>query len=157
MTPQSPKTAAEFTIRRADGELRRLRLAHSAVFNGDRLVRDVIVITDLTREYRAERLKSDFIATVSHELRTPLTPILGYLDLLRTRGAKMTPEKRAQALDLVADRARHMSRLVEDLLLTSRIDDGQDDPALRVDLDAHDLVALVRQSPTTWAAPTAGS
>ncbi|WP_306828005.1 sensor histidine kinase [Catenuloplanes nepalensis] len=145
VTPQSPKTAAEFTIRRADGELRRLRLAHSAVFNGDRLVRDVIVITDLTREYRAERLKSDFIATVSHELRTPLTPILGYLDLLRTRGAKMTPEKRAQALDLVADRARHMSRLVEDLLLTSRIDDGQDDPALRVDLDAHDLVALVRQ------------
>ncbi|MDR7327632.1 MULTISPECIES: ATP-binding protein [Catenuloplanes] len=145
VTPGSPKTAAELSIRRADGEPRRLRLAHSAVFQAGRLVRDVIVITDLTREYRAERLKSDFIATVSHELRTPLTPIIGYLDLLRTRGARMTPEKRAQALDLVADRARHMSRLVEDLLLASRMDDGQDEPALRTDLGVHDLVTLVRQ------------
>ncbi|GAB7046603.1 sensor histidine kinase [Catenuloplanes indicus] len=145
VTPQSPKTTAEITIRRADGELRRLRLAHSAVFTGERLVRDVIVITDLTREHRVERLKSDFIATVSHELRTPLTPIIGYLDLLRTRGARMAPEKRAQALELVADRARHMSRLVEDLLLASRVGDGQDEPALRVDLGTHDLVTLVHQ------------
>ncbi|MDR7275318.1 sensor histidine kinase [Catenuloplanes atrovinosus] len=145
VTPASPQTATELTIRRPDGELRRLRLAHSAVFDTGRLVRDVVVITDLTREYRAERLKSDFIATVSHELRTPLTPIIGYLDLLRTRGDRMTPQKRAQSLELVADRARHMSRLVEDLLLASRVGDGQDEPALRVDLGAHDLVALVRQ------------
>jgi PAS domain S-box-containing protein len=145
VTPQSPKTAAELTIRRPDGEPRRLRLAHSAIFDADRLVRDVIVITDLTREYRTERLKSDFIATVSHELRTPLTPIIGYLDLLRTRGERMTPQKRAQALDIVADRARHMSRLVEDLLLASRVGDRQDEPALRVELGDHDLTVLVRQ------------
>jgi PAS domain S-box-containing protein len=145
VTPEAPKMAAELSIRRPDGELRRLRLAHSAVFDGDRLVRDVIVITDLTREYQAERLKSDFIATVSHELRTPLTPILGYLDLLRTRADRMTPQKRAQALDLVADRAKHMSRLVEDLLLASRVGDGTDEPALQVTLGTHDLAALVRQ------------
>lgn len=145
VTPEEPKMAAELSIRRPDGELRRLRLAHSAVFDRDRLVRDVIVITDLTREYRAERLKSDFIATVSHELRTPLTPIIGYLDLLRTRGEKMTPQKRAQSLDLIADRAKHMSRLVEDLLLASRVGDGQDEPALQVNLGSHDLVTLVRQ------------
>jgi PAS domain S-box-containing protein len=145
VTPQVPKMAAELSIRRSDGELRRVRLAHSAVFDGGRLVRDVIVTTDLTREYRAERLKSDFIATVSHELRTPLTPIIGYLDLLRTRGERMTPQKRAQSLDLIADRAKHMSRLVEDLLLASRVGDGQDEPTLQVNLGVHDLVALVGQ------------
>jgi len=143
VTPQQPKVPVEITITRPDGQERHLRLAHSAVFDGDDLVRDVVVITDLTREYRAERLKSDFIATVSHELRTPLTPIIGYLDLLRNRGDRMPPAKRAGALDLIADRASHMSRLVEDLLLASRV--GDTEFALQVFLGTHDMVAIVRQ------------
>jgi PAS domain S-box-containing protein len=145
VTAERPTVVVELTLRRADGEQRRLRLAHSAVFAEGELVRDVVVITDLTREYRTERLKSDFIATVSHELRTPLTPIIGYVNLLRTRSDRMTPQKRADALDLIADRAAHLSRLVEDLLLASRIGDGQDDVALHVTGGTHDLVALVRQ------------
>ncbi|WP_030435669.1 sensor histidine kinase [Actinoplanes subtropicus] len=145
VTPEQPKLPVELAITRRDGEQRHLRLAHSAVFDGDDLVRDVVVITDLTREYRAERLKSDFIATVSHELRTPLTPIIGYLDLLRNRGDKMPAEKRAGALDLIADRAKHMSRLVEDLLLASRVGDGEAGPALQVTMGTHDFVAIVRQ------------
>ena len=145
VTPEQPKVPVELTITRHDGQQRHLRLAHSAVFDGDDLVRDVVVVTDLTREYRAERLKSDFIATVSHELRTPLTPIIGYLDLLRSRGDKMPPAKRASALDLIADRATHMSRLVEDLLLASRVGDHGTEFALQVFLGTHDMVTIVRQ------------
>jgi PAS domain S-box-containing protein len=145
VTPEQPKVPVELTITRRDGQERHLRLAHSAVFAGDRMVRDVVVIADLTREYRAERLKSDFIATVSHELRTPLTPIIGYLDLLRNRGDRMPAEKRTAALNLIADRATHMSRLVEDLLLASRVGDFDTEPALQVDVGTHDMVAIVRQ------------
>ncbi|MFI7542040.1 sensor histidine kinase [Actinoplanes sp. NPDC049599] len=141
-----PRTVAELTIRRRDGEQRRLRLAHSAIFTAGQLVRDVIVISDLTREYRTERLKSDFIAMVSHELRTPLTPIIGYVDLLRTRGERMTPQKRMDALNLIGDRAGHLSRLVEDLLLASRFGDNPDDVALQVSAGTHDLGALVTQA-----------
>jgi signal transduction histidine kinase len=108
-------------------------------------VRDVVVVRDMTREHRTERLKSDFIATVSHELRTPLTPIIGYLDLLRTRGDRMPPEKRQKALGLIADRAAHMTRLVEDLLLASRIGDTDADVALHVSMGTHDLTAIIRQ------------
>jgi PAS domain S-box-containing protein len=140
-----PTAVVEFTIRRPDGELRRLRLAHSAVFGGGELVRDVVVVSDLTREHRTERLKSDFIATVSHELRTPLTPIVGYLDLLRTRGERMTPQKRRDALDLISERAAHMTRLVEDLLLASRMGDGEGDMTMHVTPGVHDLTAVVRQ------------
>lgn len=145
VTPEQPKVAVELGVRRPDGELRRLRLAHCAAYDGSRLVRDVIVITDLTRQHRTERLKSDFIATVSHELRTPLTPIIGYVNLLRTRSDRMPAHKRTQALDLIADRADHLSRLVEDLLLASRIGDGQDEMALQVTLGSHEFVPIVRQ------------
>ncbi|MEV8508416.1 ATP-binding protein [Actinoplanes sp. NPDC051475] len=141
-----PRVATELTIRRSDGEERRLRLAHSAIFAADELVRDVVVISDLTREYRTERLKSDFIAMVSHELRTPLTPIMGYVDLLRTRGERMTPQKRLDALTLIGDRAAHLSRLVEDLLLASRFGDNPDEASLQVNTATHDLVAIVRQA-----------
>ncbi|HYN97609.1 MAG TPA: ATP-binding protein [Pilimelia sp.] len=145
VTPELPKVAVELTVSRRDGDRRHLRLAHSAIFDGGDLVRDVVVITDLTREHRTERLKSDFIATVSHELRTPLTPIMGYVNLLRTRGDRMPAHKRTQALDVVADRAAHLSRLVEDLLLASRVGDGRDEPALQVANGTHDLAAIVQQ------------
>jgi PAS domain S-box-containing protein len=142
---EQPTAVVELGIRRSDGELRRLRLAHSAVFGSRDLVRDVVVVSDLTREHRTERLKSDFIATVSHELRTPLTPIVGYLDLLRSRGDRMTPQKRLDVLALIADRAAHMTRLVEDLLLASRLGDGEADVAMHVTAGVHDLTAIVQQ------------
>ncbi len=145
ITADHPQMAVEVTLRRPDGEHRRLRLAHSAVFSGDSLVRDVVVVRDLTREHRTERMKTDFIATVSHELRTPLTPIMGYVDLLRTRGDRMPPHKRAGALDLIADRASHLSRLVNDLLLASRIGDADDEVDLQVSDGVHDLAAMARQ------------
>jgi PAS domain S-box-containing protein len=145
VTVDLPKVVNELTIRRRDGEERRLRLAHSAIFAGGRLVRDVVVISDLTREYRTERLKSDFIAMVSHELRTPLTPIIGYVDLLRTRGERMTPQKRMDVLALIGDRAGHLSRLVEDLLLASRFGDNPDAASLHVSAGVHDLSAIVTQ------------
>jgi PAS domain S-box-containing protein len=145
VTADRPVAAAVLTIRRPDGESRRLRLAHSAAFDGETLVRDVVVVGDLTREARTERLKSDFIATVSHELRTPLTPIIGYIDLLRTRGERMTPQKRRDSLDLIADRAGHLLRLVEDLLLASRISEAGGDLTMHLSPGVYDLAALVRQ------------
>ena len=148
-----PRAVAELTIRRRDGEERRLRLTHSAVFQAGALVRDVVVISDLTREYRTERLKSDFIAMVSHELRTPLTPIIGYVDLLRTRGERMTPQKRLDALNLIGDRAGHLSRLVEDLLLASRIGDNPDDVSLQVRAGTHDVGALVARAARDLGSP----
>lgn len=149
--PDQPKVTAELTVRRPDGEERRLRLAHSAVYVDGTLVRDVVVASDLTREHRTERLKADFLATVSHELRTPLTPIIGYLDLLRSKGDQVPARKRADILDLLADRAGHLSRLVEDLLTVSRASDG--DLSMHIQMGEHDLNPLVRQVVRDLASP----
>lgn len=106
------------------------------------LLRDVVLVHDITRERQVERLKSDFIATVSHELRSPITPIKGYVDLLRRKGEEFTPEKRRECLDLVGDRVAHLTRIVEDVLLASRVAS----PASTVEMGTGDLAALARKS-----------
>jgi PAS domain S-box-containing protein len=142
LTPESPRRTVELALRRPDGEERWVRMSHNAVFEAGNLTQDVVLVYDVTRERQVERLKSDFIATVSHELRTPITPIKGYVELLRRRGEDMTPEKRREMLDTVADRVSHLARLVEDLLLAS----GVSEPSAAVVMQTADLAALTRRA-----------
>jgi signal transduction histidine kinase len=142
LTVAEPRRTVEIALIRPDGEERWVRMSHTAVFEGGVLAQDVVLVYDVTRERRVERLKSDFIATVSHELRTPITPIKGYVDLLRRRGEDMTAEKRREMLDTVADRVSHLARLVEDLLLAS----GVSAPSASVLMQTSDLAALTRRS-----------
>lgn len=103
----------------------------------------VITIRDMTRERRAERLKSDFIATISHELRTPITPIRGYADLLKRRWDRMSEEKRQKILETIEERADHMTRLVDDLLVAAKADT---ETSLRVDSARMDAVQVCRDA-----------
>jgi PAS domain S-box-containing protein len=105
-----------------DGSVRWLRVQHGPGFDGrGQLSFDVLVVTDVTRQREVDRLKDDFISTVSHELRTPLTPIKGYASLMLRRGDEIPAERRREALQSILERADHMHRLVEDLLLASRV------------------------------------
>ena len=54
----------------------------SPVRTKDQFLGTVLVFRDITKEFEADRLKSEFISNVSHELRTPMTSIKGYADLL---------------------------------------------------------------------------
>jgi len=47
---------------------------------GDRLV----FARDVTRTFRLEQMRRDFVGNVSHELRTPLTVIKGYIETLQS-------------------------------------------------------------------------
>ncbi len=111
---------AEVPITRPDGEQRdvSVNVVTARPVDGDPIA--VVTVHDITSQARTDRLKSDFVATISHELRTPLTPIKGYAQLLMARWGKMDDEQRDHALSLIAERADHMGRLVEDLLMASR-------------------------------------
>ncbi len=147
LTIEEPQAVVELTMLRDDGDRKVIRCAHAGVFDETGvLVRDVVFVHDVTRERQVERLKADFIATVSHELRTPVTPIKGYADLLRRRGHSMTQEKRDECLAVISDRASHLSRLVEDLLLASRISATEGSTQAKVDMARDDLASLVRRA-----------
>ena len=71
-------------------------------------------------ELRARRFFSD----ASHQLRTPLTSIYGFTQVL-LRGAKDDPSTLQRVLRMMKNEAERMSRLVNDLLTLSRLDEGR--------------------------------
>ncbi len=131
-------------LTRPDGEIREVQVSIVRIqdeVDGGQVA--ILTVHDVTRERRTDRLKADFVATISHELRTPITPIKGYAELLLHRGDELPAEKRHRALELIAERADHLGRLVDDLLLASRVT-GEAASGLATRKADDDLVHLVR-------------
>jgi PAS domain S-box-containing protein/excisionase family DNA binding protein len=90
---------------------------------------------------RANRLKSDFLATMSHELRTPLNIIMGYNDLLLEEVyGPLTPEQ-SKMLRRTQKSATELLELITATLDIGRLEAGQS--PLR--LEEVDLGALLRE------------
>src|SRR5439155_22238296 len=75
------------------------------------------------REASEQKLRR-FVADASHELRTPLAAVRAYAELF-TRGADRNPDDLARSMEGITREAQRMSKLVEDLLLLARLDEGQ--------------------------------
>lgn len=72
----------------------------------------------------SDRTLRDFLANVSHELRTPLTSIQGFSQAL-IDDTITTPADRVEAGRIINEEATRMARLVEELLLLSKLESGQ--------------------------------
>ena len=70
-----------------------------------------------------ERLRR-FVADASHELRTPLAAVSAYAELFE-RGARERPEDLGRVMTGIRGETARMGRLVEDLLLLARLDEGR--------------------------------
>ena len=81
----------------------------------------LLVLSDRTREKMVERMRADFVANASHELRTPLASLIGFIDTLRGPAADDPPAQK-RFLDIMAEQADRMNRLIDDLLSLSRIE-----------------------------------
>ncbi|HEV7923697.1 MAG TPA: ATP-binding protein [Thermoanaerobaculia bacterium] len=77
------------------------------------------------RAVAASSIKSDFLAKMSHELRTPLNSIIGFSDLLMEQEETIDGGKRIAFLENVATSARHLLKLINDLLDIARIESGK--------------------------------
>ena len=71
----------------------------------------------------SEQMKNDFISSVSHELRTPLTAIKGWAE---TVGSMPDDEETiAKGMRVITSESERLSRMVEDLLDFSRMQNGK--------------------------------
>lgn len=69
----------------------------------------------------AENIRKEFVANVTHEFKTPLTSISGFLETLQS-GAQEDPEIRRKFLDILSIETSRLTRLIEDLLIISEIE-----------------------------------
>ena len=90
-------------------------------------------------------LKDGFVAMASHEVRTPLTSIIGYAKTLRRPEFSDDPAAREEFLDAIERQGDRLSRLVENLLASSRIEDERG----RLTLVPMSLADVMREVLTT--------
>jgi signal transduction histidine kinase len=92
----------------------------------------------------ANRMKDQFMATASHELKTPLTSIQLRVDFLR-RVRNPTEAQLIQGLDAIARGVKTQTKLVDDLLESSRASTGK----LRLEIESFDPIELLRSAVET--------
>jgi two-component system phosphate regulon sensor histidine kinase PhoR len=101
----------------------------------------LLISRDITRVEAVERMRRDFIANVSHELKTPLTVITGFLETLQD--LDLEPRQRTRYLELMADQATSMRRLVDDLLTLSALE-SEHNPLQEAPFDVGPLLEELR-------------
>ena len=71
---------------------------------------------------RANRAKSEFLASMSHELRTPLNGIIGFSQLMQYDPKEKLTEQQADYTQMIMDAGEHLLSLINDILDLSRIE-----------------------------------
>ena len=84
-----------------------------------------MIIRDLTAEHQTEQIRKDFVANASHELRTPLAIINGYLENLIEDDMVSDHDIARHYLGIMRKHADRISRIVEDMLVISRLESGE--------------------------------
>jgi two-component system CheB/CheR fusion protein len=115
---------------RSDGSCFPAEYWSHPIYRDGEVLGAVVTFLDITERRRAEleiqdgsRRREQFLAMLSHELRNPLAAILSATRLLE---ATVVPDQVRQEARLVVERqARHMARLLDDLLDVARITRGR--------------------------------
>lgn len=110
----------------------------------------VAIFNDITEIRGVERMKTAFISTVSHELRTPLTSIKGFVStLLADSEGYYDEETRHEFYGIIDAECDRLTRLIQDLLDISRIEQGH---AMQMNWAEVDIAALTEKVLTTQRA-----
>ena len=113
--------------RSIEEEVRRLAIAKTSLIGFIDLMLLAglgLVWTNVRRELRLSRLKSDFVANVSHELKTPLALIRLYAETLELRRVP-SDERKGEYYRVIGKESRRLTQLINNILDFSRIEAGR--------------------------------
>jgi signal transduction histidine kinase len=112
-------------------EMRRYRASRGTAIGANLLTPTVVVLRDITSDRAGRAARDAFMGVLSHELRTPVTTIYGGSQLL---DRKLDDERRAEVVSDIQVESERLARLVEDLLVMTRVERGMveisDEPVL---------------------------
>jgi len=82
-------------------------------------------ITDANTKLQSlDKLKTEFLSLASHQLRSPLTAIKGYSSMLLEGSFGSMTLQQKEAVDRVFQSVQHLTKVVNDLLNVSKIEQG---------------------------------
>jgi len=87
----------------------------------------VIVLTDITRMKKLEKVRQEFVSNASHEIRTPITSIKGFVETILTNGID-NKEETLHFLTIVQRQADRLTAIINDLLFLSSLEEGNSVP-----------------------------
>lgn len=113
-------------IQGADAQDIEVAMAYSLLRSHERCqpASAVINVRDIGRLREIENLRSTFLSMLGHELQTPLSIIKGYTDTLARSDGKWDKNTLHRGLEVIEEECDRLSKLVNRLLLASRIETG---------------------------------
>jgi len=109
----------------------------------------VIVMKDITRLVKLERVRKDFVANVSHELRTPIQIIKGFSEtLLDSEISKSNKERITHHIEIINKNARIMENLTNDLLILAGLEnnDSENTPGKTYGMKEYNVLSLIDEA-----------
>jgi signal transduction histidine kinase len=100
----------------------------------------IYAFRDVTSKQLLDEERSDFVATISHELRTPMSAVYGAALTLLREDVEFSDERRRALLNMIAEQATRLTRITEEILLTSKLDRGE----VTVEHEPVDVADVVR-------------
>jgi len=84
----------------------------------------LLLVRDISKIYRMENMRRDFVANVSHELKTPLTVVRGYIEMFEMSSDNLNATWQ-KAFSTMEGQITRMDKLVEQLLQLSNVESAQ--------------------------------
>ncbi len=136
---EEPVIMRDITFEFPGDKPRTFQAVASAVVGPGLSARGVVtVLRDITAQKELEKMKSNFLSVVSHELKTPLHSIKGFVEIIRMGKAGPITELQADFLTTVKEQTQVLQRMIDDLLVFSRLEAGQ----LRLHAEEISLAAI---------------
>lgn len=117
---------SDVVLQNKQGKKLTLSLVASPIFNENHQITGaVIVFRDISETKANERQRDEFISTASHEMRTPVAAIDGYISLALNEKVAQIDDKARKYLIKAKDTTHHLGQLFQDLLSTTKLEDGK--------------------------------
>lgn len=113
-------------LARKDGKQTTISLSLNPLFDDrNQLTAVVAIMRDISKQRSEEQQRDDFISTASHEMRTPVAAIEGYLALALNDKVATIDNRARDYIDKAHESTQHLGQLFQDLLTSSKAEDGR--------------------------------
>lgn len=75
--------------------------------------------------FKANKIKSEFLANISHEFRTPLNAILGFAEILREKPELLKKDKGRRYAENIIEGGKNLLNMINDLLNLAKAEAGK--------------------------------